>query len=166
MQIGTVKFCISNVAFCIRVIREMDISVDVWLRGDNHATTYVINPVLGDPRSWTESDVSAVLVGMLRALERARNPEAPADRPVALRGFSWIVNRFDEGGVVIALELSIGAIVAGPFDIAERDLSAMIENVMTAEAKATRDAEAAVSARSSAAPKRTDARRTRTETVH
>jgi hypothetical protein len=23
----------------------MDISVDVWLRGDNHATTYVINPV-------------------------------------------------------------------------------------------------------------------------
>jgi hypothetical protein len=144
----------------------MDISVDVWLRGDNHATTYVINPVLGDPRSWTESDVSAVLVGMLRALERARNPEAPADRPVALRGFSWIVNRFDEGGVVIALELSIGAIVAGPFDIAERDLSAMIENVMTAEAKATRDAEAAVSARSSAAPKRTDARRTRTETVH
>jgi hypothetical protein len=144
----------------------MDISVDVWLRGDNHATTYVINPVLGDPRSWTESDVSAVLVGMLRALERARNPEAPADRPVALRGFSWIVNPFDEGGVVIALELSIGAIVAGPFDIAERDLSAMIQKIMTAEAKATRDAEAAVSARSSAAPKRTDARRTRTETVH
>ena len=144
----------------------MDISVDVWLRGDNHATTYVINPVRRDPRSWTEGDVSAVLVGMLRALERARNPEAHADRPVALRGFSWIVNPFDEGGVVIALELSIGAIVAGPFDIAESDLSAMIQNVMTAEAKATRDAEAAVSGVSSAAPKRTDARRTRTETVH
>ena len=143
----------------------MDISVDVWLRGDNHATTHVISPVLGDPRSWTESDVSAVLVGMLRALERARNPEVAADRPVALRGFSWIVNPFDEGGVVIALELSIGAIVAGPFDIAERDLSAMIQNVMTAEAKATRDAETA-SARGAAAPKRTDARRTRTETVH
>jgi hypothetical protein len=144
----------------------MDISVDVWLRGDNHATTYVINPVRRDPRNWTESDVSAVLVGMLRALERARNPEASADRPVALRGFSWIVNPFDEGGVVIALELSIGAIVAGPFDIAERDLSAMIQNVMTAEAKTTRDAEAAASARGAAAPKRTDARRTRTETVH
>ena len=144
----------------------MDISVDVWLRGDNHAATYVINPVRRDPRNWTESDVSAVLVGMLRALERARNPEASADRPVALRGFSWIVNPFDEGGVVIALELSIGAIVAGPFDIAERDLSAMIQNVMTAEAKTTRDAEAAASARGAAAPKRTDARRTRTETVH
>ena len=144
----------------------MDISVDVWLRGDNHATTYVINPVRRDARNWTESDVSAVLVGMLRALERARNPEASADRPVALRGFSWIVNPFDEGGVVIALELSIGAIVAGPFDIAERDLSAMIQNVMTAEAKTTRDAEAAASARGAAAPKRTDARRSRTETVH
>jgi hypothetical protein len=144
----------------------MDISVDVWLRGDNHATTYVISPVRRDARNWTESDVSAVLVGMLRALERARNPEASADRPVALRGFSWIVNPFDEGGVVIALELSIGAIVAGPFDIAERDLSAMIQNVMTAEAKTTRDAEAAASARGAAAPKRTDARRSRTETVH
>jgi len=131
-------------------------SVDVWLRGDNHATTYVINPVRRDPRSWTERDVSAVLVGMLRALERARNPEAPADRPVSLRGFSWIVNPFDEGGVVIALELSIGAIVAGPFDIAERDLSAMIQKVMTAEAKTSREA-----AETRAAP-----RRVGSETVH
>src|SRR6185503_6983944 len=120
----------------------MDISVDVWLRGDNHATTYVINPVGRTPGSWTESDVSAVVVGMLRTLERAKNPEAPVDRPVALRGFSWIVNPFDEGGVVIALELSLGAIVAGPFDIAEGDLSAMIQSVMAAEAKASRDADA------------------------
>jgi hypothetical protein len=124
----------------------MDISVDVWLRGDNHATTYVINPVGREPGSWTESDVSAVLVGMLRAIERARNPEAPADRPVALRGFSWIVNPFDEGGVVIALELSLGAIVAGPFNIAERDLSVMIQNVMNAEAKASVSGEAKASA--------------------
>jgi hypothetical protein len=114
----------------------MDISVDVWLRGDNHAMTHVINPVRGEPASWTESDVSAVLVGMLRALERAKNPATPADRPVALRGFSWIVNPYEGGGVVIALELSLGAIVAGPFDIDERDLSAMIQNVMAAEAKA------------------------------
>jgi hypothetical protein len=133
----------------------MDISVDVWLRGDNHATTYVINPVGREPGSWTESDVSAVLVGMLRALERARNPQAPADRPVALRGFSWIVNPYDEGGVVIALELTLGAIVAGPFNIAERDLSAMIQNVMDAEAKAAREAEA-----------RAAASRTRRETIH
>jgi hypothetical protein len=111
----------------------MEISVDVWLRGDNHATTYVINPVGREPGSWTEGDGSAVLVGMLRALERARNPEAPSDRPVTLRGFSWIVNPYDEGGVVIGLEMSLGAIVAGPFNIAERDLSAMIQKVMDAE---------------------------------
>ena len=122
----------------------MDISVDVWLRGDNHATTYVINPVGREPGSWTEDDVSAVLVGMLRTLERARNPEAPADRPVVLRGFSWIVNPYDEGGVVIALEMTLGAIVAGPFNIGERDLSVMIQNVMDSEAKAAREAEARV----------------------
>ena len=68
-----------------------------------------------------------------------------ADRPVALRGFSWIVNPFDEGGVVIALEMSLGAIVAGPFDIAERDLSAMIQKVMVAEGKASSVAEAKAS---------------------
>jgi hypothetical protein len=113
----------------------MDISVDVWLRGDNHATTYVINPVEREPGSWTESDVSAVLAGMLRTLERARNPEAPADRHVALRGFSWIVNPFEEGGVVIALELSLGAIIAGPFNIAERDLSVLIQNAIDLDAK-------------------------------
>jgi hypothetical protein len=123
----------------------MEISVDVWLRGDNHATTYVINPVGREPGSWTEGDVSAVLVGMLRALERAKNPDVPADRPVALRGFSWIVNPYDEGGVVIALEMSLGAIVAGPFNIAERDLSEMIHRVMVAEGKASSAAEAKAS---------------------
>jgi hypothetical protein len=96
----------------------------------------MLDPVGREPRSWTEAYVSAVLVAMLRALERAKNPGAPADRPVALRGFSWIVNPFEEGGVVIAIEMSLGAIVAGPFDIAERDLSAMIQKAMDAEAKA------------------------------
>jgi len=111
----------------------MEFSVDVWLRGENHATTYVISPVGREPRAWTDDDVNSVLVGMLRALERAKNPAAAPDRPVALRGFSWIVNPFELGGVVIALELSLGAIVAGPFDIAERDLTAMIQKAMAAE---------------------------------
>jgi hypothetical protein len=111
----------------------MDIQLDIWLRGENHATTQVIPSVGREPRSWTDADVSVVLAGMLRALERARNPEAGAERPVALRGFSWIVNPFETGGVVIALELSLGAVVAGPFDIGERDLSTMIQRVMSAE---------------------------------
>jgi hypothetical protein len=112
---------------------EMEISVDIWLRGDNHASTHVIAPVRREPRDWNEGDVTAVIAGMLRALEHARNPEASPDRPIALRGFSWIVNPYEGGGVVIALELSLGAVVAGPFDVAESELSAMIERAMAAD---------------------------------
>jgi hypothetical protein len=105
--------------------------IDIWLRGDNHATTEAIAPVETDPRRWTEGDVAAVLEGMLRAIDKAKNPGARADRPVALRGFSWIVNPYEDGGVVIALEMSLGAVVAGPFDIPESRLSAMIGRVMS-----------------------------------
>lgn len=117
----------------------MDIEVEIWVRGDNHATTQVIAPVPREPRAWTDRDVSDVLVGMLRALDQAKNPGADADRPVVLRGFSWIVNPFESGGVVIAIEMSLGAVVAGPFDVAERDLTTMIERVIAADrAPATR----------------------------
>src|SRR6187200_418757 len=113
----------------------MEIQLDIWLRGTNHATTYVISPVGREPRAWTDADVQAVLVGMLRALDRANDPAVDAERPVALRGFSWIVNPFDEGGVLIALELSLGAVVAGPFNIAERDLNVLIRNAIETDAK-------------------------------
>ena len=108
----------------------MDFSVDIWLRGDNHATTEVIATVPREPREWTDGDVVAVLEEMLRTLDRAKNPEADPDRPVSLRGFSWIVNPFESGGVVIALELTLEAVVAGPFDIPESELSAKIQRVV------------------------------------
>ena len=111
----------------------MDIELDIWLRGTNHATSHVITPVDREPRAWTDADVEAVLVGMLRALERAGSPGLTEERPIALRGFSWIVNPFDTGGVVIALELSLGAVIAGPFDIAERELNERITRVVAAE---------------------------------
>ena len=110
----------------------MDISVDIWLRGDNHATTAIISSVPHEPRAWTDEDVALVLEGMLRALERAKHPHAEPDRPVALRGFSWIVSPFETGGVVVALELTLGAVVAGPFDLPESDLTARIKRVMAA----------------------------------
>jgi hypothetical protein len=118
----------------------MEIPLDIWLRGDNHATSHVITVVSREPRGWTDDDVTAVLVGMLRALEQAKNPEAAENRRIAMRGFSWIVNPFEGGGVVIALELSLGAVVAGPFDIAESALSAMIQRVMAADRAATTNA--------------------------
>jgi hypothetical protein len=108
-------------------------TVDIWLRGDNHATTETISPVSREPRAWTDADVAAVLAGMLRALERTNRPDAPTDRPISLRGFSWIVNRYESGGVVIALELTLGAVVAGPFDIPEHQLNDMIRRVIDAE---------------------------------
>ena len=115
----------------------MEFSVDIWLRGDNHATTAVISTVRREPKAWTDEDVAAVLEAMLRTIDRAKNPAADPDRPIALRGFSWIVNPFESGGVVIALELTLGAIVAGPFDISERDLTAMINRVVAAHRATT-----------------------------
>ena len=110
----------------------MTFPVEIWLRGDNHATTQQIAPVASTPDAWTDSDVAAVLRGMLRAMDRAKNPDGPDDRTIALRGFSWIVNPF-EGGVVIALEMTLGAVVAGPFAIHEGQLTAMIHRVVSAE---------------------------------
>ena len=111
----------------------MTFPVDIWLRGDNHATTETIAPVPREPRVWTDGDVASVLEGMLRALDRAKHPDAPTDRPVVLRGFSWIVNPFETGGVVIALEMTVGAVVAGPFDVSESALSGLIERAMAAD---------------------------------
>jgi hypothetical protein len=108
----------------------MTLSVDIWLRGENHATTVLLPSVARDPGSWTEEDVTLLLTSMLRAMDRASNPSSDPDRPVALRGFSWIVNPFEAGGVLIALEMSLGAAVAGPFDIAERDLTKLIQKVV------------------------------------
>ena len=111
----------------------MEIHLDIWLRGDNHATSEVIAPVDRAPRAWTEGDVTAVLAEMLRALDRAKNPDTDPKRPVALRGFSWIVNPFETGGVVIALEMTLGAVVAGPFDVTESELNGLIERAMASD---------------------------------
>ena len=111
----------------------MEFQVDIWLRGENHATTQTISPVAREPRAWTEGDVAGVLLGMLRAIDRAKHPDGRDDRPVGLRGFSWIVNPFESGGVVIALEMTLGAVIGGPFDIPESQLTGMVQRVMDAE---------------------------------
>ena len=94
----------------------MKMSVDVVLRGSNVAKTEVIDGVTRAPGSWTDEDVRAVLHGMLRAMDRQKRP-GEADRAITLRGLSWIVNPYEEGGVVIAVAITLGAAVAGPFDI-------------------------------------------------
>jgi hypothetical protein len=50
---------------------------------------------------------------------------------VSLRGLSWIVNPFEEGGVVIAIEVTLGAAIAGPFDVDQQALETMIARVLS-----------------------------------
>jgi hypothetical protein len=104
-------------------------SIDIWLRGTDYATTRE-GTTASEPAGWTDADVESVLKDMLRAVDREKNPKA-VERPVFLRGFSWIVNPYQDGGVVIAIELQAGAAVAGPFDIDRRELEQMVTRVMT-----------------------------------
>ena len=94
----------------------MRLEIEVWLRGNDFATTDVVDLPLGPARGWTDNDVRVVL----------------KDRPVALRGFSWIVSPLDEG-FTIAVEIQLGAAAAGPFDVDQAELEATITRVVAAE---------------------------------
>jgi hypothetical protein len=102
--------------------------VDVWVRGRQDATTARIEGVPEVPREWTDDDVKGLLEKMLLALERVKNPGGDPP-PVSLRGFSWIVSP-DMTGVLVHLEMQMGTVSAGPFDIAESKLTEMIARVM------------------------------------
>jgi hypothetical protein len=107
----------------------MSVSVDIWLRGTDFATTDTIENIATPASVWSDEDVRRLLEGMLRAMDRRKRPGEP-DRAVTLRGFSWIVNPFQDGGVVIAIEMTLGAAIAGPFDIDQNALEAMIARVI------------------------------------
>jgi hypothetical protein len=107
----------------------MTIQVDVWLRGNDFATTREVEGISSPPAEWTDEDVRFVLQGMLRAMHQAKHP-GEVDQAVTLRGLSWIVNPFEDGGVVIAIEITLGAAVAGPFDIDKAALERMITRVL------------------------------------
>lgn len=111
----------------------MTFPVDVWLRGDNHATTETVDGMAREPRQWTDDDVRVVLEAMLKTMNRLKHP-AELNPPIALRGLSWIVNPFEEGGVVIAIEITLGAAIAGPFDIEKGALDAMVARVLAPSA--------------------------------
>ena len=114
----------------------MEFQVDVWLRGTDFARTQVIAGIAAEPAAWTDNDVSKLLKAMLLAIHRAKNPGS-TDTPVFLRGFSWIVNPFEESGVVIAIEIQTGAAVAGPFRIDKKQLEDMISRAIAQQTAAT-----------------------------
>ncbi len=114
----------------------MELNVDVWLRGTDFAKTQIISGIGADPAAWTDNDVSKLLKAMLLAIHRAKNPSS-TDTPVFLRGFSWIVNPFEENGVVVAIEIQTGAAVAGPFRIDKKELEDMIGRAIAKQTPAS-----------------------------
>jgi hypothetical protein len=110
----------------------MTFSVEVVLKGRDFAVTEECAVTHGAPATWDDAAVRDVLVEILRAIDRAQNPGAAADRPVTLHGFSWIVEPAG-AGVIIAIEIPMGAAVAGPFAIGQAELDDRIARVLRGE---------------------------------
>ncbi len=108
---------------------RMTIPVDVWLRGEDVATTTAIENIAREPAAWTDDDVREVLEGMLSVMHRLKHPGG-VPQTVQLRGLSWIVSAFEGGGVVIAVEITMGAAIAGPIAIDKAALDVMIARVL------------------------------------
>jgi hypothetical protein len=111
-------------------------NVEIVLKGRDFAVTEAVTVAHGAPATWDDAAVRDALVGILRAIARAENPKLAPDYLVALRGFSWIVEPL-EGQVVLAIEIPMGAAVAGPFAIGQAEFDAMIGRVLRAERPAT-----------------------------
>ena len=107
--------------------------VEIVLRERDYAVTRQIpTPGAGRraPAEWTDGDVEQLLKDILLAIDRARDPNS-SQRYVALRGFSWIVEP-TANGVVIAIEIPMGAAVAGPFPVEQAALDRTIRRVLAA----------------------------------
>ena len=110
----------------------MTYTVEVLLRETARVISETVSRDDSSPGDWSDEDVSGVLEGMLGAVARAKDPGnlTPA---IVLRGFSWIVNAVDSG-VVIAIEIPSGSVVAGPFEIDQERLSSMVARVIAGSA--------------------------------
>lgn len=102
------------------------LEIEVWLRGNDFASTDTVDVPLPEPKAWTDPDVKRLLEELLRAIERAKSPEADRTRPIVLRGFNWIVSPFENRGLLVSVEIQLGAAAAGPFDIDQQQLEGMI----------------------------------------
>jgi hypothetical protein len=114
----------------------MTFNVEVVLKGRDFAVTEAVSIPHGEPATWDDEAVRDALIEILRAIDRAQNPDAPRDRGVQLRGFSWIVEPH-ENQVVLAIEIPMGAAVAGPFTVEQSVLDARITRVLQHERQLT-----------------------------
>ena len=107
----------------------MTFDVEIVLKGRDRAVTEALSIPFGEPPTWGDEAVRAALVAILQAIDRANDPAGAAVRSVVLRGFSWIVEPSGKQ-VVLAIEIPMGAAVAGPFAIGQREFDAMISRVL------------------------------------
>jgi len=106
--------------------------VEVVLKNRDFAVTEQVTLPHGAPHTWDERAVYDVLTEVLRAIDRVQNPSAPRDRAVTLTGFSWIVEPAEDQ-VILAIEIPMGAAVAGPFATSQASLDKLITNVVQIE---------------------------------
>ena len=111
----------------------MTFTVEIVLRERDYAVTEQLPAPGGGlrvPAQWNDADVDQLLKDILLAIDRARDPKS-TQTYVALRGLSWIVEP-TTGGVVIAIEIPMGAAVAGPFAVEQAVLDRIIRRVIAA----------------------------------
>lgn len=116
----------------------MTVQVEIVLKGRDFAVTENVDVAdTGGGLAGNDGAVRDLLVQILRAIARAEDPASPADRDVVLQGFSWIVEPVDApaGHVVIAIEIPMGAAVAGPLSAVQADLDETITRVLWTERK-------------------------------
>jgi hypothetical protein len=109
----------------------MTFDVEIVLRDRNEATVEQLAQPR-EPRDWTQDDVRDVLKQVLLAVNRVKHP-GEIEPAVSLRGFSWIVEPFDARRVVIAIEIPMGAAVAGPFEIERDRLDALVSRAIAGD---------------------------------
>jgi hypothetical protein len=112
--------------------RMTTFNVEIVLKGRDFAVTEPVTVPHGAPATWDAPAVRDVLVEILRAIGHAADPAATERRGVILQGFSWIVEPVGSD-VVIAIEIPMGAAVAGPFAVDQAKLDALITDVLKAE---------------------------------
>jgi len=112
----------------------MTFEVELVVRASGRVAVETLYHDGREPPAWNEQDARAVLTLMLIAIDRAASGRADVARTVALRGVSWIVTPF-ESGSAIAIEITTGSVIAGPFDIPERQLTALITRAIEQDAE-------------------------------
>ena len=70
----------------------MTFMVEVLLKGNDDVVERNVEFEGPEPVAWADDDVRRVLELTLGAFDAVQQPAGEEERPVTLRGFSWIVN--------------------------------------------------------------------------